>query len=122
MCYAGLWYASGNQPDQYFPENDSASETTADYSILAIGGAMYLILSTAAADLWCGCALIVEGRGSGFILFTQRRVFGVLLLTTFLMLVGASIRVLFYSAYEDVQLVIGAAAVLFIADVVSSDT
>ena len=83
---------------------------------------MYLILSIAAADVWCGCALIFEGRGSGFFLFTRRRVFGVFLLATFILLVGASIRVLFYSADQDVQLVLGAAAVLFIADVVSCHT
>lgn len=121
MCYAGLWYASGNQPDQHILENERSSETTGGYSILAITGAMYLILSIAAADVWCGCALIAEGRDSGFVLFTRRRLFGVLLLATFLALVGASIRVLFYSANEDVQLVIGAAAVLFITDVVRSN-
>lgn len=90
-----------------------------DYSILAIAGAMYLLLSIAAADLWAGCALFVEGRGSGGNWFWRRKAFGVCLVGTFMALIGASIRVLFYSSYEDVEWVLGAAAVLFIADVVS---
>lgn len=44
------------------------------------------------------------------------------LLGTFITLLGASIRVLFYSSFENADLVIGAAAVLFIADVVSSSS
>lgn len=80
---------------------------------------MFLLLSIASADLWGGLALVWEGRGSGnFILLTPRRTFGVCLLLTFGALVGASTRVLFYSSLEDVELVVGAAAVLFIADVV----
>lgn len=81
---------------------------------------MYLLLSIAAADLCGGWALILEGRGSDdFVWLTPRRIFGVFLLGTFFALVGASIRVLFYSSVENVELVLGAAAVLFIADVVS---
>lgn len=80
---------------------------------------MYLLLSIAAADLWAGCALLKEGRGSGGNSFRGRKVFGLCLVGTFVTLIGASIRVLFYSSFENVELVIGAAAVLFIADVVS---
>lgn len=81
---------------------------------------MYLLLSIAAADLCGGWALALEGRGSGdFAWFTRRRVFGVSLIVVFVLLVGASIRVLFYSSIENVELVLGAAAVLFVADVVS---
>lgn len=81
---------------------------------------MYLLLSIAAADLWGGLALVLERRGSGdFVLLTPRRIFGACLLLTFGTLIGASTRVLFYSSSEDVHLVLEAAAVLFIADVVS---
>lgn len=122
MCYAGLWHISGNQPpteSQPSSIEDAASEGGADYSILAIAGAMYLMISIAAADLWGGCALCWEGHDSGGEWFWERKVFGVGLLGTFVALIGASIRVLFYSSFENVELVIGAAAVLFIADVVS---
>ncbi|CAN0359830.1 unnamed protein product [Ectocarpus sp. 12 AP-2014] len=114
ICYAGLWYVGGNK----FTESDTSSETV-DYSILAIAVSMYLLLSIAVADLCGGCALVVEGRGSGdeFVWFTGRRLFGVFLVVTFLTLIGASVRVLFFSSEDNVNLVIGAAAVLFIADV-----
>lgn len=49
----------------------------------------------------------------------RRRIFGFALLATFLTLVGASIRVLFQLSFENVEVVIGAATVLFVADVVS---
>lgn len=116
MAYAGLWWASERPSD---PDPDD----TRDYSIVAVSGAMYLMLSIAAADLWGCVALIFEGRSGDpavdeFVWFTKRRTFGFALLATFLTLVGASIRVLFYSAFENVELVIGAATVLFIADVV----
>eukprot|EP00752_Nemacystus_decipiens_P002686 g2511.t1 len=78
---------------------------------------MYLLLSIAAADLWAGCALCKEGRDSGAHDYWGRKLFGLCLVGTFLALIGASIRVLFYSSFENVELVIGAAAVLFIADV-----
>ena len=87
---------------------------------MAISVAMYLLVSIVAADLWGGLALVLEGRGSseGFTWLTARRVYGACLLTTFGALVGASTRVLFYSSFENVDWVLGAAAVLFIADVV----
>lgn len=96
-----------------------STEGAPDYSILAIAGAMYLLITIAAADLWAGCALCVEGRGSGGSWFWRRKAFGVCLVGTFIALIGASIRVLFYSSFENLELVLGAAAVLFVADVVS---
>ncbi|CAM9740104.1 unnamed protein product [Pylaiella littoralis] len=79
---------------------------------------MYLLLSIAAADLWSGIALVLEGRGSGnFVWFQPRRIFGVCLLITFGALLVASMRVLFSSSFENADLVLGAAAVLFIADI-----
>lgn len=114
LRYLGLWIVSSNRP----PEE--SQDGVYDYSILAVAGAMYLLLSIAAADLWSGSALALEERGSlshGW--FWWRKLFGLALLATFFSLIGASISVLFYSSYEDVELVIGAAAVLFIADVVS---
>ena len=120
VCYLGLWVVSGNHPPE---ESQDAGhfEGSNDFSILAVSGAMYLLLSIAAADLWGGSALVLEKRGSRTSRpwFWWRKAFGLFLLGTFVTLIGASIRVLFYSSYENVELVIGAAAVLFIADVVS---
>ena len=117
MCYAGLCYVSGNRPST--ADVATSAQESPDFSILAIAGAMFLLLFIAAADLWAGVALCIEGRGSGGGWFWQRKAFGVLLLGTFVALVGSSVRVLFYSSFENFELVIGAAAVLFIADVVS---
>lgn len=126
VCYASLWHVSGNRPPTE-NQSSSAEGTTIvgegpDYSILAIAGAMYLLLSIATADLWAGCALLMEGGDSGENWVRARKAFGGCLLATFVLLIGASIRVLFYSSFEDADLVIGAAAVLFIADVVSSSS
>lgn len=124
VCYAGLWAITGNQPPTQSQTSsiDDAydSDGSRDYSILAIAGAMYLLLTIVAADLWGGCALCLEGLGSeDFAWCTRRRAFGACLLGTFVALIGASVRVLFYSSFENMELVIGAAAVLFIAHVVS---
>lgn len=94
------------------------NNTGRKYSIVAVAVAMYLMLSMAAADLWGGVALVLESHDSGGGWYWRRKVFGVFLLSTFIMLVAASTRVLFYSSFEDFEVVIGAAAVLFIADVV----
>ena len=110
---------SGNHPPDE-SQDDGGTEGSNDYSILAVAGAMYLLLSIAAADLWGGSALLWEERGSRcHAWFWWRKTFGLALLGTFFTLIGASVRVLFYSSYENVELVIGAAAVLFVADVVS---
>lgn len=114
-------YLSDSDQGATSNENQVSSATdspAAGYSIVAIAVAMYLAMSIAAADLWGGVALVVEGHDSGGIWFVRRKVFGVFLLCTFLLLTSASTRVLFYSSFEDVEVVIGAAAVLFIADVV----
>ncbi|CAM9764131.1 unnamed protein product [Ectocarpus fasciculatus] len=118
VCYAGLWAITGNQPPTDSQTSSVGDDDHRDYSILAIAGAMYLLLTIVAADLWGGCALCLEGLGSAdFAWCTRRRAFGACLLGTFVALIGASIRVLFYSSFENMELVIGAAAVLFIADV-----
>lgn len=126
VCYVGLWRLAGNQlATENQPSSisgDSISEEgEANYSVLAIAGAMYLLLTIAAADLWGGCGLCLEGLGTrdGFMWFTRRRAFGAGLVVTFFTLFGASVKVLFYSSFENVELVMGSAAVLFIADVVS---
>ena len=117
VCYIGLWYVGGNRYDS---DGEVSSGTDPNYSIFAIAISMYLLLSIAAADLCGGWALALEGRGSDdFVWFTRRRIFGFCLFGTFFLLVGASIRVLFYSSIENVELILGAAAVLFVADVVS---
>lgn len=108
MCYIELFMVSAGQ----------RSSDIRRYSIVAVAVAVYLMFSIAGADLWGGLGLVLEGRGSGGDWFWRRKIFGGFLLSTFFMLVAASTRVLFYSSFEDFEVVIGAAAVLFIADVV----
>ena len=55
---------------------------------------MHLIQSIVAADMWCGCALIVEGHGSGPMLFTRRAIISALLLAIFLTLVESACSLL----------------------------
>lgn len=103
---------SGNQ---FVTGDDSPS-----YSIVAVAAAVYLMLSIAAADLCGGWALVMEAEPpSRRAWFKARKAFGIGLLLTFSMMVVASTRVLFYSSFENMEVVIGAATVLFIADVVS---
>lgn len=121
MCYIGLYNVSRKRAPN--DENDANAEESPDFSILAIAGAMFLLLSIAAADLWASFALCLEGRGSrGMLWFVGRKVFGGCLMCTFYWLIAASIQVLFYSSFENAEMVLGAAAVLFIADVVCMRT
>lgn len=118
LCYIELFLVSQSQPSSESDQTTSSNDTGRKYTIVAVAVAMYLMLSIAAADLWGGFALVMERRDSGGGWYWRRKVFGVFLLSTFVMLVAASTRVLFYSSFEDFEVVIGAAAVLFIADVV----
>lgn len=95
---------------------------------MSVAAAMYLMMSIAAADLGAGIALLFEARTKtakteivqlmNIWRWVQRKMFGLMLLLSFVLLATASVRVLFRSSLEDVDVVVGAAAVLFIADVV----
>ena len=81
-----------------------------EYSVLSIAVAMYLNISIASPDLWASFGLIMSNRGY--------RAFGIALLVSFVMLFASSTRVLFSTSGNNVDLIIGAVAVLFIADMV----
>lgn len=111
------------------PSGEAGADSVGKYSVFAVAAAMYLLLSIAAADLFGSVVLLGEtrtstGSGGGWrgVLcgqWVQRKFFGAVLLASFLLLILSSASVLFYTSVEDVALVIGAASVLFIADVVS---
>lgn len=111
MCYLGLLCVALGQAS-----SGSQVEDSPDLSILAIAGAMFLLLSTAAADLQVGLGLM-------FYTDTKkpwmRTMFGFVMCVNFVLLVWSSVHVLFSSSFGNVDIVIGAVAVLFIADVVS---
>ena len=89
---------------------NSSEKRQGEYSVLSITVAMYLNISIASPDLWASFALITANRGC--------RAFGIALLTSFVMLFVSSTRLLFSTSGNNVDLIIGAAAVLFIADMV----
>ena len=128
-CYIRLILVSRGKPQQ-----DISATTEGRYSIVSVAVAMYLMASIAAVDLTAGIALLIERRtissvrqrGANVsvqemngVRWLQRKVVGLTLISSFGLLAAASITVLFKSSFEDVDLVVGAAAVLFIADVVS---
>jgi len=130
MCYIQLIVVSSTARSDL--SSTSPSTIRGSYSLVSVAAAMYLMTSIAAADLGAGIALLSEvsteitTSESGFQgrnrwRWVQRKMFGLTLLLSFVLLATASIRVLFYSSLEDVDLVVGAAAVLFIADVVSGN-
>lgn len=80
--------------------------------LLSITVAMFLVLTFTAADLRGGCALLETRNPYNVIL-------GSAMLLSFMMMVLASIKVLFFLSNDDVSFIIGAAAVIFISDVVS---
>lgn len=137
LCYIQLMVVSstrGHKDDTTNPssENEEASLSTngrisptangGSYSLASVAAAMYLMTSIAAADLSAGIALLSEARSEmATSRWVQRKMFGLVLLTSFILLAAASIKVLFYSSSEDVDLVVGAATVLFITDVVSKN-
>lgn len=115
MCYLQLWNAAVRKhPDDLEDDMDGGDDKK--YSIFAVATAMYLMLSIVAADLWGAVALLVE---KPHFWCGQRKLFGLFLLVSFCLLMISSTRVLLFTSLDDEELVIGAAAVLFIADVVS---
>ena len=82
------------------------------YTISSIAVAIFLVVTFAGADF----------RGSVALLFTLDRynmVLGLVILASFVLLVISSISALFFLGGHDVSFIVGAAAVLFISDLVS---
>ena len=82
------------------------------YAISSIAVAIFLVVTFAGADL----------RGSVALLLTWDRynmVLGLAIFASFALLVLASISALFFLGGDDVSFIVGAAAVLFISDLVS---
>lgn len=93
--------------------DSSDSSDGANYSMASATGAMYILVANTAPDLRAGFSLLVDGW------FLHHRIFGVVLLTLFWLMLTAAMRVLFYSAGDDASVVINAVTVLFIAELVS---
>lgn len=91
-----------------------------DFAVLAIAGAMGVLLSTAGPDLQVGVGLCLEGTQNNLQnWFWPRKVFGFIVVVNFVLVVKSSVLVLFSSSFGNMEFVVGAASVLFIADVVS---
>ena len=116
ICYLQLIVVSSGD------DSSSSSTENGSYSLISVAAAMYLMTSITAADLGAGIALISESRmNMAAKRWVQRKMFGFMMLVSFVLLAAASIMVLFKTSSEDVDLVVGAATVLFIADVVSKN-
>jgi len=124
ICYIQLIVVSyGDDPSTSSSADEATSTANAgSYTFFSVAAAMYLMTSIAAADLGAGIALISEARmDMAAKRWVQRKMFVLMLLASFILLAAASIKVLFKTSSEDVDLVVGAATVLFIADVVSKN-
>lgn len=106
---------AGNSTD---PDGSAQSDDSVNFNFFAIAGAMFLLVSIAGADLLVPIELLCRDweRTPHW---WKRRFFGVAMLFNFGLLVYSSMLVLFFSSDGNVELVVGAAAVLFIADIVS---
>lgn len=113
MCYLGLVIVTIDEATQSAPADGSAP-----FNFLAIAGAMFLLISIAGADLLVGVKLVFRDCGINPH-WLKRKLFGSVMLVNYGLLVYASMLVLFFSSDGNVELVVGAAAVLFIADIVS---
>lgn len=89
------------------------STETLHYDISTIAIAMFLILSFAGPDLRAALALWKAGT-------IYHKVLGFVILSSFGMLVLSSLRILFYLSNDSASFIVGAAAVLFISDLVSN--
>lgn len=106
----------GKSPSLSTSTDSSGLDNLGHYSVVTVAIAVYLMITISAADLWVAVALLLESRVERF---WQRKAFGAALLVSFAGLMISWTSVL-YSSLEDVSLLIGAAAVLFIDDVVSA--
>lgn len=110
-CYIGLLR---------FAEGKASELEGRSFHLSAIAGAMFLVLSIAGADLLVAVGLLCSHREEPKNWrWRMRKVFGSIMLLNFGLLVADSVLVLFHASVENIDLIVGAAAVLFIADVVS---
>ena len=84
-----------------------------EYSIFAIALAMYLMVSIAAPDVRAGYVLLFWGKS------VAHRIFGATLLCSFTLLTVASMKVMFADATDNAELVVDAAVILFVTEMVS---
>lgn len=109
------------------PKGDGTDALEATYSKSSISNAvssivvaLFLVLTFAAADFRAAWALLSTRSPSNNIALgiSYNGVLGIVLLSSFVLLVLASVRVLFFVADDDVNFIVGAATVLFISDLV----
>ena len=87
------------------------STESVSYALSSISAAVYLVLTFAAGDLKAAFALLQTRTLYNMIL-------GAAILASFVLLVLASLSILFFLANDNASFVVGAAAVLFISDLV----
>ena len=85
------------------------------YAISSIAYAVFLVLTFAGTDLRASWALIHTRKPYHVFL-------GLVILSSFVFLLMASISVLFFLANDDISFILGAAAVLFISDLGDTHT
>ena len=83
------------------------------YAISSIAVAVFLVVAFAGADLRGSVALVQTHR-------VYNGALGLAIFASFVLLVMSSMRALFFLANDDVSFIVGAAAVLFISDLVST--
>ena len=91
--------------------NTRHSTEPVSYALYSISAAVYLVLTFAAGDLRTSLALLQTRTLYNMIL-------GVAILASFVLLVLASLSILFFLANDNASFIVGAAAVLFISDLV----
>ena len=87
------------------------SSEPVSYALSPISAAVYLVVTFAAGDLRTAIALLQTRKLYNMIL-------GVAILASFVLLVLASLSILFFFADDNASFIVGAAAVLFISDLV----
>ena len=87
------------------------SSEPVSYALSPMSAAVYLVVTFAAGDLRTAIALLQTRKLYNMIL-------GVAILASFVLLVLASLSILFFFADDNASFIVGAAAVLFISDLV----
>lgn len=80
----------------------------------AVTGSMYLLVASTTHDLRAGFLLSVDGSCAG------HRVFGIALLIVYGIMMSAAMTVLMSTSDDSASIILNAATVLFIADLVSA--
>lgn len=90
-------------------EVNASDDDSVSYGFSSVAVATFLVLTFASADLRAACALFVTRVPYNSIL-------GASLLLSYVLLLWASMDVIFSSAKDDGSFILGAAAVLFISE------